>query len=83
MKLRPSGGRPQGLRSRVVAMSSTAAASVCSVSPVNFLSFQTRAFFLGSYLALPGGCGVGGKRREAEGLWVGWLEDGGSMWWLI
>lgn len=36
--------------------------SVCSASPANFFSFQTRAWRLGSYLALParGGWGRGG-----------------------
>lgn len=34
-KLMDSGGRLQGLRSRVVAISSTLAVSVCSASPVN------------------------------------------------
>ena len=62
-----SGGRLQGRFSRVVAISSTLAASVCSCSPANFLIFQTRALRWGSYLALParGAGGQGGGRAGA------------------
>ena len=47
------GGRPHGFFSRVVAMSSTAACSVCSAPPVNRFIFQTSACLFASYLALP------------------------------
>ena len=47
------GGLLQAFFSRVVAISSTADTSECSVAPVNFLIFHTSACFLLSYLALP------------------------------
>jgi len=47
------GGRLQDFFSLVVAISSTADTSECSVAPVNFLIFHTRACFLLSYFALP------------------------------
>ena len=66
-KLRLMGGLPHGFFSRVVAISSTVALSVCSVSPTKRLSFQTSAWRLGSYLALPAvwmkGRGVRGEGR--------------------
>lgn len=56
-----TGGRLHCCFSRVVAMSSTLALRLCSASPANFLSFQTSAPRLGSYLALPAfGCGERG-----------------------
>lgn len=47
------GGLLQDFFSLVVAMSSTADTSDCSVAPVNFLIFHTSACFLLSYFALP------------------------------
>ncbi len=47
------GGLLQDFFSLVVAISSTADTSECSVAPVNFLIFHTRACFLLSYFALP------------------------------
>ena len=47
------GGRPQGFFSRVVAISSTVAASACSHWPSKRFIFHTSAFFLASYFALP------------------------------
>mgnify|MGYP006973208337 CR=1 FL=1 len=47
------GGRPQGFLSRVVAISSTPALSVCSAPPVTRLIFHPSACRLASYLALP------------------------------
>lgn len=67
-KLMLSGGRLQGLRSRVVAMSSTDAVSVCSASPANFLSFHTRAWRLGSYLALPAGGAAHAQKNKSSSM---------------
>ena len=65
-----TGGRLHCCFSRVVAMSSTLALRLCSASPANFLSFQTSAPRLGSYLALPAfGCGERGGRWVAD--WQG------------
>ena len=47
------GGLLQDFFSFVVAMSSTADTSECSVAPVNFFIFHTSACFLLSYFALP------------------------------
>lgn len=47
------GGLPQGLRSRVVAISSTLAVSACSDMPWYRFTFHTSACFFESYFALP------------------------------
>lgn len=47
------GGRAHCRFSFVVAMSSTDATRLASLSPENFLNFQTSACFLASYLAFP------------------------------
>ena len=47
------GGLPQGLRSRVVAISSTLAVSACSDAPWYRFTFHTSACFFESYFALP------------------------------
>ena len=47
------GGLPQGLRSRVVAISSTLAVSACSDMPWYRFAFHTSACFFESYFALP------------------------------
>lgn len=52
-KVMEMGGLLQAFFSRVVAISSTADTSECSVAPVNFLIFHTSACFLLSYLAFP------------------------------
>lgn len=50
---RLAGGRAHGLASRVVDTRRTAPASAASAPPARRAIFQTRAPFLGSYLALP------------------------------